>query len=277
MIRQKRRIMHRVLFFIFLVGACVSHSVWYERFQESRSLGSPPITLSLGNNEEFSFAMVGDLHVANADTDRLQQILSQAASEGDEFIILLGDLVDQGDRPSFEAVQSAIKSGGFEGKVVPLLGNHDIFSDGWDEFKNRWGASHYAVSLGNSRFIVLDTADGIIGADQMDWLNQELQTSTARHRFILTHYMPVVPGQRTYLRLSNQVEAERLMKVASRFGIKGVFGGHYHSYCQEKIAGVDYVVAGGGGGRRMEPVKNHFFVQVVVKQETITFNLRLLD
>jgi hypothetical protein len=111
----------------------------------------------------------------------------------------------------------------------------------------------------------------------MQWLKEELEKSGEINKFILTHYMPVVPGQRTYLRLSNQVEAERLMKLASRHRTKGVFGGHYHSYCRENISGVEYTVAGGGGGRRMEPIKNHFFVQVSVKQENVGFQIRLLD
>ena len=269
--------MRRIFLILLLVAACVSQSVWYERFQQSKALPHPPISISLPDSEVFSFAMVGDLHVANGNTERLQTILTQAANEGDQFIILLGDIVDQGDKESFEAVETAIKNGGFEGKVLPLLGNHDIFSNGWDEFKSKWGASHYAITLGNSRFLALDTADGIIGEDQMEWLQNELRTSSSRHDFILTHYMPIVPGQRTYLRLSNQTEAERLMKLASRFEVTGVFGGHYHSYCREEIAGVEYVVAGGGGGRRMEPIKNHFFVQVVINQGNATFNLRLLD
>jgi 3',5'-cyclic AMP phosphodiesterase CpdA len=97
--------------------------------------------------------MVGDLHIANGNTERLEQILTLAAAEGDEFVILLGDIVDKGDEASFLAVDSAIRNSSFGGKVLPLLGNHDIFSNGWQLFKEQWGASHYAVTVGNSRFL----------------------------------------------------------------------------------------------------------------------------
>lgn len=262
---------------VFVVVACVSRSVWDERFFQSESLSPPPFEVVLPSDRNFSFVMVGDLHVGGNNTDRLRTILQKAQTAGDEFVIFLGDITDKGETASFQAIQQALIDFGFEKKVIPLLGNHDVFSEGWSEYKKTWGASHYSLSVGNSRFIVLDTADGLIGEDQWEWLKTTLNLAPQTHTFILTHYMPLVPGQRTYLRLSNQTEAERLMKLASQKGVSGVFGGHYHSFCQEKIAGVEYVVAGGGGGRRMEPIKNHFFVRVTVNGNEVSYQLELLD
>jgi len=266
-----------LLLSFFLLGACVSRSVWDERFVQSQSLSAPPFEVALPYSRNFSFAMVGDLHVGGGNTERFRTILAKAQTAGDAFVVLLGDITDKGDSESFQAVQQALKDFNFEKKVIPLLGNHDIFSDGWLEFKRQWGASHFTLSVGNSRFIVLDTADGLIGEDQWAWLKSTLRSATEAHLFVLSHYMPVVPGQRTYLRLSNQIEAERLMKLAAQTGVRGVFGGHYHSFCQEEIAGVTYVVAGGGGGRRMDPVKNHFFVRVSVSGDQVSYGLELLD
>lgn len=269
--------MNRMMVIIILVVvACTSKTVFDERFTESASLSQPPF-IGPADPQVFKFAMVGDLHVGGTDTARLERILDRAQAEGDEFIVLLGDIVDKGEAVSFSAVQQAIQNKGFHQKVIPLLGNHDVFDEGWRFYKSQWGSSHYVVDAGNSRFIVLDTADGTLGKQQFQWLTDELSKARPQHTFLLSHYMPVVPGQRTYLRLANQTEAERLMKLASRSEVKGVFGGHYHSYCQETIEGVDYVVAGGGGGRRMEPVKDFFFIQVAVSGDEITYHLRTVD
>jgi predicted phosphodiesterase len=267
-----------VIFFLVLsLGSCVSRSTWDERFTISESLSAPSVA-QVSELNQFKFAMVGDLHVSNGDTQILRQILKGAQDEQDEFIVLLGDLVDRGDVGSFTAIKDALKAYGFEGKVLSLIGNHEIFEGGWQDFRSVWGASHYSISIGNSQFVVLDTADGVIGESQFEWLREALQKNTeSTHTFILSHYMPVVPGQRTYLRLSNLNEAERLMKLSSVHGVRGVFGGHYHSFCQEKIAGVEYIVAGGGGGRRMEPIKNHFFVQVAISGSNVSYHLRLID
>jgi 3',5'-cyclic AMP phosphodiesterase CpdA len=265
-----------ILIFALLVVACTSRTVFDERFSESGILSQPPF-MGPADPESFKFAMVGDLHVGGTDTARLERILDQAQAEGDEFIVLLGDIVDKGEEISFSAVQQVIQNKGYNQKVITLLGNHDVFEEGWKFYKNLWGASHYVVDAGNSRFIVLDTADGTLGKQQFDWLSEELSKTSAKNIFLLTHYMPVVPGQRTYLRLANQTEAERLMKLASRSGVRGMYGGHYHSYCYETIEGVDYVVAGGGGGRRMEPVKEFFFVQVSVSGREVSYNLRTVN
>ncbi|NBT59709.1 metallophosphoesterase, partial [bacterium] len=159
-IRQNRKIARcaRFLWVCLIVVACGSNSSWEQRFKESVNLPMPNLSVSPADPDVFSFAMVGDLHVGGGDTSRFRQILQAAQSEGDSFIVLLGDISDKGELESFEAVQTALQDFGYQNKVLPLLGNHDIFGDGWQEYKKIWGASHYTAVVGNSRFIVLDTA-----------------------------------------------------------------------------------------------------------------------
>ncbi|NBX77153.1 MAG: metallophosphoesterase [Proteobacteria bacterium] len=270
--------MRRIAFLIIFVTllGCESKSVWDQRFKESVKLSQPTLSVGLADPNTFTFAMVGDLHIGGSDATRFRNLLQAAQAEGDSFIVLLGDIADKGEAESFLAAQNALKDFGYENKVIPILGNHDIFGNGWTEYQKIWGASHYSVDIGNSRFIALDTADGIVGEDQFEWLVDELERSPNSHTFILSHYMPVVPGQQTYLRLANQLEAERVMNLASKKSVSGFYGGHYHSFCQERIAGVDYVVAGGGGGRRMKPVEDYFFVQVSVSATGVQTQLKII-
>lgn len=265
------------IFFIVILLGCESKSVWDERFKESLNLSQPTLSVSLADPDVFTFAMVGDLHIGGSDATRFRTILQTAQSEGDSFVVLLGDIADKGEAESFIAAQNTLKEFGFENKVIPLLGNHDIFGNGWTEYQKIWGPSHFSVDIGNSRFIALDTADGIVGEEQFEWLVNELDRVPMSRTFILSHYMPVVPGQQTYLRLANQLEAERIMNLASKKIVSGFYGGHYHSFCQERIAGVDYVVAGGGGGRRMKPVEDYFFVQVSVSKNGIQYQLKIVE
>lgn len=260
----------------FLIG-CVSRTVSDERFRDSQAIAGPTLNVSLADSNQFSFAIVGDLHVANQDTSRFQRILTAAQAEADSFIVLLGDIVDKGERADIVAVRSAIVNAGYADKYLPVIGNHDIFSDGWGYYKELNGGSHYSVTIGNSRFIALDTADGTVGKEQYDWLRNELKHSGSTNTFLLSHYLPVIPGQRTYLKLANEDEAVRMMRLATNFGVRAWLGAHYHSYITEQIEGVDYVVAGGGGGRRMEPVKDFFFVQVLVNGSSVSYRLRTVE
>jgi hypothetical protein len=252
---------------------CGSQSVTEMRFDESNGLPTPVLPAP-ADPRNFSFAVVGDIHAG--DTARLGRIVTAANAENDAFLILLGDIVDQGDRASLVAVRSLLAQMGWQTRTLPVIGNHDIFNDGWTAYKELWGPSHFSLSYGNSKFIALDTADGTVGGTQADWFRGELRKSALEHVFVLSHYLPIVPGQRTYLRLSNEIEAARLMKSASDAGVTAWLGGHYHSYLNGVADGVSYVVAGGGGGRRMDPVRDYFFVQVQVAGPTVTYQLRIV-
>jgi hypothetical protein len=97
------------------------------------------------------------------------------------------------------------------------------------------------------------------------------------HTFVLSHYLPVTPGIRTYLRLSDDLEATTLMKLARNFSVAAWLGGHYHSYALGEVEKVKYLVAGGGGGRRMDPVWENFFVQVRVAGQEISFERKQVE
>ena len=261
----------------FFLICCVSQTVHEQRFSERESLAPPTITVTLPDPENFTFAAVGDLHISNKDTARLGRILTAAAAEGDAFIVVLGDIVDKGAREDVIAFHQALSDTGFTGRVLPVLGNHDIFYNGWDSYKEFNGAATYSVTIGNSNFIVLDTADGSLGQGQRAWLKTEIAKNVSKHLFLASHYLPVIPRQKTYLKLANDVEAIGLMKLASENHVTAWLGGHYHSYIVGRAENVDYVVAGGGGGRRMDPVREFFFAQVKVAGDSVTYSMKKVD
>lgn len=262
---------------LLAVLSCVSRTVPEVRITESQSLPAPTNGVTLPNPGSFSFALIGDLHIQNGDTTRFLRVLKSARAEGDAFVLLLGDIVDTGEESDVQKVIEAIETNGWQGKVFPVLGNHDIFGEGWSSYSKYFGKSHYSVEVGNSKFIALDTGDGTLGKSQSEWLLRELNLSRPQHLFLFSHYLPVIPGQRTYLKLADELEAQRLMKWAKQYRVSAWLGAHYHSFIVSDIDEVKIVVAGGGGGRRMEPVKEFFFVQAVVDGERVDFNLRVVE
>lgn len=231
-------------------------------------------TLPPGVTDQFSFAMVGDLHLGGGNTDRLRHILNAATAEGDQFVLFLGDIVDLGTEVDVQAFHQAIADTGWTGKAFSVAGNHDIFYDGWTHYRNLTGSSTYSFSVGNAKFIALDTADASLGRRQTDWLRQQLAGPQPAHVFLMSHYPPVAPTQETYLKFSSETEALNLMALCTQSGVRGWLAAHYHSYNNQKIAGVDYIIAGGGGGRRMDPVRDYFFVQAQINVGEVTYHLR---
>ncbi len=254
---------------------CVSRTLPETRFAESEKLAlvvTPPV---LTNPNKFSFSTVGDLHLGA--TTWLEKMLALSAADGDAFAIMLGDLADQGTAEQVNAYHAAILASPLAGKVFSILGNHDIFADGWEFFKAKVGPSHYAFTVGNSRFVALDTADATLGSEQTEWLNQQLGGRPETNIFLLSHYSPIVAGVRSYLRFSDAQEAQALMKLATTRNVSAWLAAHYHSYVQKNIDGVSYLVAGGGGGRRMEPVLENFYVKVSVDGDQLSFERKRLD
>lgn len=252
---------------------CVAKSGADIRFKESTVVAAPVIAPDGVDDLNFSFVFVGDLHSSAHDLERVKSVLQEAQSYGDAFVIFLGDIVDKGEKDAIEAVRNQVSLYGFDQKVIYVLGNHDVFGDGWNAWKESIGPSHFELTVGNIQFFVLDSADGMVGEKQIEWLDTQLTKSQATHKIILSHYLPVIPGQRTYLKLANEVEAARLMKLVSRHKVHSWMGGHYHSFIQDQIEQVNYVVAGGGGGRKMAPIKENFFVRALVSGSTISYEL----
>ncbi|MBI3295396.1 MAG: metallophosphoesterase [Deltaproteobacteria bacterium] len=239
------------------------------------ALFSIPAAVPVTDKEHFSFAVVGDLHIGRQITTRLDTILTEAKNEGDDFLVLLGDIIDKGVEADFVAVTNSVKNAGMEGRVFYVVGNHDVFDSGWDHYQRYFGPNRYTFKAGNSQFLVIDTADGTVGTEQFNWIRSQMNGAPA-NTFIASHYLPVVPSQQTYLKLSNTREALRLMKMASDLGVRGWLGGHYHSFLTGRVGNVDYVVAGGGGGRRMPPLTEFFFAQVKVDGTNISYNLHVV-
>ena len=254
--------------------SCGTRSYLTERLNSPLTLHSANPVVAQPRN--FSFALIGDLHVGGQNTSRLERIISLAAREGDEFMILLGDTIDKGEEEDFIRVKTVFDQSGFKNSVFYAIGNHDVFENGWAHYYKYFGPVHYSFRAGYSKFIVLDTADATVGEEQTEWLRAEL-AEPAEHIFLASHYLPAIPGIQTYLKMSNDHEAVGLMKLASDFGVRAWLGAHYHSFVVGRIEGVDYVVAGGGGGRRMDPVHSFFFAQVTVKGSSVSYRLNPVD
>jgi len=265
------------LLWFALPSGCVSRTIPSERFQQSELLAAPTLSVTLPDPDRFTFAFVGDLHIASQNTQRLRRILTAAAAEGDAFVVLLGDIADEGGRDDLMAVQTAVSDTGFTGKALYVIGNHDVFAEGWTNFRDILGPSHYDVTVGNTRFLAIDTADGTVAETDSDWLRSRLEQKTTTNTFVLSHYAPVVPGVRSFYRIANEEEAARLMKLSTLYGVTGWLSGHHHSYISETIDNVAYTIAGGAGGRRMQPLEAFFYGQATVDGDKVSYRYQVVE
>lgn len=263
---------------VLMLSSCVSGSSPEERSHTTILQAAATREVIPANPDSFSFIAVGDTHLAGGiEVGRLRTIFSEGVNQGAEFAVILGDVIDRGRWENYDTLIQLRDEVGWSDRVFPILGNHDIFGDCWKHYNERFGPSYYTFTVGNSKFIALDTSDGTLGATQWDWFLKELQSNSQQHIFVLTHYMPIVPGVQTYLKMPAPREAARLMSACRRYGVRAVLGGHYHSLAQATIEGVHYLVAGGGGARRMGVERRHFYVQVGVQGDEVTYTTHFVQ
>ena len=111
------------------------------------------------------------------------------------FGVILGDCSDVRDNLSvyLEALSYKSDKHTFDHKIFHVLGNHDLYFNGWVDFKKLIGPSVYwfdvAFTSGKDMFIILDTATGSLGSRQTKWLKSFLSSNRKlyRHCIVITH------------------------------------------------------------------------------------------
>lgn len=143
------------------------------------------------------------------------------------FIQSLGDMSENGQLANLKNVKSILD--GFGTPYHIAVGNHEI-TQGVDpedqNFSEVFGPTHYAYTVGGSRFIVVDSSHiGLSSSDayqvpsepQYQWLKQQLDTNTAQTVFIATHVPAYDPHPAKNSQFKDSFEAAMFEEIAHRY------------------------------------------------------------
>jgi hypothetical protein len=166
-----------------------------ERFVHSREIAENLKVEGLDANEDYTFYVATDPHVDQ--THMNLDVFTDTFRNDPEasFGVILGDCTDVRDNLSnyLAALSYSPERHGYDHKIYHVLGNHDIYFNGWSDFKEKVGPSTYWFEVcfpgGKDLFITLDSASGTLGSRQTRWLEEfiERHRSSYRHCVILTH------------------------------------------------------------------------------------------
>jgi hypothetical protein len=206
--------------------------------------------------DPFSFVVFGDSR-SNADSHRV--LVERVRREVPDFILGTGDMVNEGgvekDWQSFFTIERDLLR---DNVLFPSLGNHDRQGPGRraDAYRRYFSVPadtpdperYYAMTYGNSRFLVLDSnSHSFALTDQTAWIQRELERAVSdpaiQHIFVTMHHPPYsvsLHGGHPELR-------ETWTPLYERYGVDAVFSGHDHCYSRSEKHGVRYFVSGGGG------------------------------
>lgn len=222
------------------------------------------------NPAQFSFSAVGDAHIGSAGGDLFQTALTRSKASGDQFTVVLGDNSNTGQEAELITFNAQAQAAGMT--IYPVIGNHDIFFGGWNNYKSIIGKSIYSFNAGNVHFVALDSANGTIGENQLNWLVQDLQNTTKPIKIVMLHYPVYIKEFTSVYKLSSDEEITILKNIFRNYGVQLVLSGHYHGFADSILGGVRYVVTG-ACNHILDPGNNSSYVRVNVSGSTVGISL----
>lgn len=200
------------------------------------------IAWSTAGTKEFRFAFLTDIHISGnpSSVEDLERSIAQVnQTKGIEFVIIGGDITEEGDRKSLQIAKERLDRLNVPFYAVP--GNHETkwSESGVTAFADIFGSERFRFEHGDYLFLgfnsgpLMRMADGHVAPQDIAWLKNELaQESTDRPVIIITHY-PLKDGD-----VDNWYEVTDALRSHN---IRVILGGHYHSnrtYTYDGIPGI---------------------------------------
>ena len=234
------------------------------RFQatggEFRATIEPPL------KDGFAFALMGDSQGHN---DILSAILSEIAEAEDcDFALLCGDLTPSGRASEFVAFQETLNE-----SAVPVYltaGNHDVKTNGGDEYEKRFGPAEYSFEYCEVQFAIVDSSDLNVTFEQIEWMQREFEDATKR--VMMTHVPPYDPFGDNHTLWPES--CDRVLSFIEQGGVDAVLSGHIHAFNHTTIGSADMVISGGAGATLVDG-EHHY--AVVTVDELNSFDIDKFD
>jgi 3',5'-cyclic AMP phosphodiesterase CpdA len=230
------------LFALLALGSSCST----ERDGDPGALGTSAIAPS---GRATGFVFIGDFGTGDEDEEALSSaIRAWVRSRPFDALVTLGDNVyDDGSPSRFDAAWTDpfgwVSDAGVP--VIASLGNHDVQTAdgapvmGLFDMPGRW----YERTVGPASFFVLDANDNLTHGGQMEWLSDELASSSAAWQILVFHHPMFSCGQHG----STPRVQRQLPPAIDGHGVDLVVNGHDHDYQRfPPVDGTTYIVSGGG-------------------------------
>jgi 3',5'-cyclic AMP phosphodiesterase CpdA len=266
---------------------------------DGQELKSEPSTFqtAFGPGIPLAFAVISDTQknpkVAGA-------IAELAWAQRPHFLLLPGDLVDQGKKdsdwreeffPSLSPLISRVP-------LFPVLGNHEQNAKNYFDYMALPDPEYfYTFSYGDADFFMIDSNRKVEpGSEQYQWLEEKLAASQAIWKFVCHHHPPYSSDENDYgdLWKTNQstrgdLRLRQLVPLYEKHQVDIVWTGHIHSYERTwpvkegqavSSGGTIYMITGGGGGDLETPGpyrpffqnhvhRSHHYVMVHIQGKTL--------
>ncbi len=228
-------------------------------------------TMALG--DDYSFIVVTDVHIQDGEAygfERLKSVIEDTAGNV-KFLVILGDITQNGSRSDLKLfIDIAVNQFGVP--CYPVIGNHDLYSGGWQVWRELIGSTNYRIDGGSVTLLIMDSANMFLGRGQMDWLEGELR-STAGHVFVFTHanfFTTHIEDPQQTADINERARVTSILKDKC----EAMFMGHVHEWYTNEIGNVKYITV---DAFHATVNTNRSYCLVSVRGDNITYEYKRLQ
>lgn len=180
---------------------------------------------------KFRFVQLTDIHFSpnnpNPTEDLLRSVAQINATDSIDFVLVTGDITEEGDRATMERVKSCLDL--LKTKYYVTLGNHETkWSDsGCTAFGEIFGSERFEFEhkgflfLGFNSGPLMRMAYGHVVPQDIRWMTEEMEKAGKDKPVILVTHYPLMDGD-----VDNWYEVTDAIRP---YNIRLMIGGHYHS------------------------------------------------
>lgn len=194
------------------------------------------------NGQDYSLLVAGDSEVGG--TVNLDTLMARAIKPGVAGFVIDGDITS-GNPKDYNILKHELDEKN-ETAAFLILGNHDLFFNGWDYYYRFFGSSTYSFTIktGNTTdlYICLDSGNGTIGSRQLDWLSDLLKRERKNNRFcIIFSHVNFFRDRHTISGNPLVDEVRVLLDLFFRHSVDMVIMGHDHRRSEEYFGKTHYI------------------------------------
>lgn len=180
--------------------------------------------------ERFRFAQLTDIHFTpgnpNPTEDLLRSVAQINATDSIDFVLVTGDLTDNGDRLCMERVKSCLDL--LKAPYYIVMGNHETkwSESGCTAFSDIYGGEHFEfmhkgiLFLGFNSGPLMRMAYGHVVPQDIRWMTDEMKKAGKNTPVILVTHYPMMEGD-----VDNWYDVTDAVRP---YNVRLFIGGHYH-------------------------------------------------
>ena len=233
--------------FLLLCCACALPGLWFDLPQHLNSTAVERIQKSLGDADNFTFAVMGD---SRGNPEKFRDVLAAAAAHAPAFIVHTGDSTNFGSPREFAEAVSILRACPVPVVVIP--GNHDLLTEKGRFFEQVFGPLDFYFQAGAFRFICINNADDVLDgsfirlpAEDAPAKLEELTAGTMP-ACIVMHVPPATAAIKEHVSVPVTAPLTALLQKHGP-GIRAILCGHVHGYAAAELEGVPVIISGGAG------------------------------